>query len=100
MPRRFTPKVITSNDLLEGDVIYLAPNGEWVREIGKALLYEDENEANRALEVADLQRDRHVGAYLADARIDDEGRPDPVHYREVFRTRGPTNYFHGKQTES
>jgi len=26
-----------------------------------------------------------------------EGRPEPVHFREVFRTRGPSNYFHGKQ---
>ncbi len=100
MPRTFTPKVITSNDLLEGDVIYLAPDGEWVREIGKALLYEDEAAARAALVIADRQRNRHVGAYLADARRDEDGRPDPLHYREIFRTRGPTNYFHGKQTDS
>ncbi|MCY4259773.1 MAG: DUF2849 domain-containing protein [Rhodobacteraceae bacterium] len=100
MPRKFTPKVITSNDLLEGDVIYLARDGEWVRDIRRAALYDDENEAISALACADSHRHRHVGAYLADAALNDEGLPDPVHFREVFRTRGPTNYFHGKQADS
>jgi len=37
-----------------------------------------------------------VGAYLADARPGPQG-PEPVHFREVFRSRGPSNRFHGKQ---
>lgn len=100
MPRGFTPKVITSNDLLEGDVIYFAADGEWVRDISRAKLYVDENEANRALDVADAQRHRHVGAYLADAIPGSDGLPGPMHFREKFRTRGPTNYFHGKQADT
>jgi len=100
MPRRFTPKIVTSNDLFEGDVIYLGRNGEWVREIELARLFEDEAEAHEALAAADLQRNRHVGAYLADAMRDNEGVPYPTHFRERFRTRGPTNYFHGKQAET
>ena len=39
-----------------------------------------------------------VGVYLADAKQGAEG-PEPVHFREAFRTRGPSNYPHGKQTE-
>ena len=23
--------------------------------------------------------------------------PEPIHFREAFRTRGPSNYAHGKQ---
>ena len=37
-----------------------------------------------------------VGPYLADARMGPDG-PEPVHFREAFRTRGPSNRFHGKQ---
>jgi hypothetical protein len=39
-----------------------------------------------------------VGAYLADAILKD-GKPVPTHFREEFRTRGPSNYEHGKQAE-
>ena len=44
---------------------------------------------------ADLS-DEIVGAYLADATSGPNG-PEPVHFREAFRTRGPSNYAHGKQ---
>jgi hypothetical protein len=39
-----------------------------------------------------------VGAYLADATAGPDG-PEPVHFREAFRTRGPSNYPHGKQAD-
>ncbi len=31
-----------------------------------------------------------VGAYLADAKAGPNG-PEPTHFREAFRTRGPSN---------
>ena len=39
-----------------------------------------------------------VGPYLADARLGRNG-PEPTHFREEFRTRGPSNYNHGKQAD-
>ncbi|NNK78640.1 MAG: DUF2849 domain-containing protein, partial [Litoreibacter sp.] len=40
-----------------------------------------------------------VGAYLADVTKGPSG-PEPLHFREEFRTRGPSNYpSHGKQAE-
>ena len=39
-----------------------------------------------------------VGPYLADARSGPNG-PEPTHFREEFRTRGPSNYHHGKQAD-
>jgi hypothetical protein len=39
-----------------------------------------------------------VGAYLADAKPGANG-PEPTHFREEFRTRGPSNYPHGKQVD-
>ena len=56
----------------------------------------DEAIAELRLLAAMGQADRVVGAYLADARMGPQG-PEPVHFREVFRTRGPSNYAHGKQ---
>ncbi|MDJ0612502.1 MAG: DUF2849 domain-containing protein [Rhizobiaceae bacterium] len=100
MARAFTPKVVTANALLEGDVIYMKPNGEWSRLHSEAKLFEDETEANDALAHASEQASLLVGAYLADAVKRKDGKPEPVHFREVFRTKGPSNYpDHGKQAE-
>ena len=41
MSRRFTPKVVTANDLLEGDVIYLTADDRWTRAHHEAELIED-----------------------------------------------------------
>lgn len=100
MARAFTPKVVTANALLEGDVIYLKADGNWSRLHAEAKLFEDETEANHALASAVQQADFLVGAYLADAQLGADGSPEPKHFREVFRTRGPSNYpDHGKQAE-
>ncbi|MCL7466018.1 DUF2849 domain-containing protein [Phaeovulum sp. NW3] len=96
MSRRFTPKVVTANDLRAGDVIYLTADGRWSRQHHEAELLEDEAIADLRLLMALGHGDRVVGAYLADAKPGPNG-PEPVHFREAFRTRGPSNYAHGKQ---
>lgn len=96
MSRRFTPKIVTANDLIEGDVIYLTADDRWSRRHVDAELIEDEAHAQLRLLHAEAQRDRIVGAYLADARQGAAG-PEPVHFREAFRATGPSNYRHGKQ---
>ena len=96
MSRKFTPKVVTANDLRIGDVIYLTASGGWSREHREAELIEDEAIADLRLLAAIGQADRVVGPYLADAKAGPDG-PEPIHFREVFRTRGPSNYAHGKQ---
>lgn len=98
MKNRFTPKVVTASDLVEGDVVYLTADDRWSRHHHEAELIEDEAEAQMRLLHATAQRLVVVGAYLADARPGPRG-PEPVHFREAFRTRGPSNYAHGKQAE-
>ncbi len=98
MSRAFTPKVVTANDLLSGAVIYLTEDDRWSLRHDEAELLTDEAEAQLRLLRAEGQQDRVVGAYLADARPGPRG-PEPVHFREAFRTRGPSNYFHGKQAD-
>lgn len=96
MSRKFIPKVVTANDLLEGDVIYLTADDRWTRHHHEAELIEDEAHAQLRLLKAQSQASRVVGPYLADAKAGPNG-PEPVHFREAFRTRGPSNYAHGKQ---
>ncbi|SLN54170.1 DUF2849 domain-containing protein [Roseisalinus antarcticus] len=98
MSRRFTPKVVTGNALIEGDAVWLTADDRWSTDIAEAELIEDEAEADLRLLFAQGQADRVVGAYLAEARRGRDG-PEPVHFREAFRTRGPSNYAHGKQSE-
>lgn len=99
MSRAFTPKVVTANALLEGDVVYLTEDDRWSRDHREAELIEDEAHAQLRLLSAQAQRALVVGAYLADARAGRDG-PEPVHFRELFRTRGPSNYPHGKQART
>ena len=87
MSRPFTPKIVTSNHLIEGDSIYLTKAGAWSRDAADAVLLEDAEIAASTLSAANQEIALHVGAYLADA----------THFREAFRASGPSNYFHGKQ---
>lgn len=96
--RAFTPKVVTANRLLEGDVVWMTPEGGWSARMSDALLIGVEAVATERLAAAEAQSDRIVGPYLADATPGPDG-PRPVHFREAFRTRGPSNYAHGKQAE-
>lgn len=98
MSRPFPPKVVTANRLLEGDVVYLTATDQWTPHHNLAELIEDEAEAQMRLVFAIAQKLTIVGAYLADARRGVSG-PEPVHFREAFRTRGPSNYDHGKQAD-
>ncbi len=98
MARTFTPKVVTGNALIEGDVIYQTADDGWTRDLAEAELLTDEAHANLRLLIAEGQPEEIVGAYLADAVASDDG-PEPTHFREDFRRTGPSNYFHGKQAE-
>jgi hypothetical protein len=98
MSRGFTPKVVTANRLAMGDVVFLTVDDQWSPHHSAAELIDDEAHAQIRLLFANAQRLVVVGAYLADARAGDNG-PEPVHFREVFRTRGPSNYPHGKQVD-
>ena len=98
MSRRFTPKVITANLLLDGDAVWLTADDRWSKSMLDAELIEDEAHADIRILFANGQANIVVGPYLADAKAGPNG-PEPTHVREEFRTRGPSNYAHGKQVE-
>ena len=96
MARAFTSKVITANALLEGDAIWFTKTNEWSRSLAQAELITDEDHGNVRLREAKANQSIVAGVYMADAKAGSDG-PEPVHFREIFRTRGPSNYVHGKQ---
>ena len=98
MSRRFTPKVVTANLLREGEVVYLTTDDLWSSHHHEAELIEDEAHAQMRLLHASAQKLLVVGAYLADVKPGPNG-PEPTHFREEFRTRGPSNSNPGKQAD-
>ncbi|WP_323035347.1 DUF2849 domain-containing protein [Pararhodobacter sp.] len=96
MSRKPYAVVVTANALLDGDVVYLTAAHTWSRHLEQALVLTDKTDAEIALAHADTQTAEVVGCYLADVRQSASG-PQPVHFREDFRRRGPSNYAHGKQ---
>jgi hypothetical protein len=91
----------TGNDLLEGDVVYVTSDGGWSRTIADAALAVNPDAAAELLARAEAFPNQVVGVYLVDAGLDDRGRATPAHFRETFRSRGPSNYpRHGKQAET
>ena len=98
MSRAFTPKVVTANAWLEGDAVWLTEDDRWTRDMAEAELLTDEAHAELRLIEAQSRRNEIAGAYLAEAKSGARG-PEPIHFREAFRTRGPSNYPHDKQAE-
>lgn len=85
------PQVLTANDLVEGDSIFLGSNG-WVRDIALARVAESarDAEALSATGAAAESANIVVGPYLIDVRLE-AGRPVPLLRRERIRAdREPT----------
>ncbi len=90
--------VLTANDLLVGDVIYLNSSREWVRRFEQAHVFTDKDLADQALKIAEANT-ALIGPYLAKVELDGD-EPRPAHFREDFRATGPSNYKHGKQEQA
>ncbi len=95
MSKSFTPKVVTANDLLKGDVIYQTATG-WTRDLADAEILTDEAHADLRVIEGSQQIADVVGVYLMDVALDGTA-PQTTHFREAFRAKGPSNYVHGKQ---
>lgn len=99
MSQHTTRFIVTANDLFSGDVVYLTDSQGWASSIAEAAIADDEDAAGHLLAVAERDHSKIVGPYIADVSVSPDGAVQPNHFREVFRTRGPSNYFHGKQAE-
>jgi hypothetical protein len=80
------PSVVTANRLTDGIVVYLASDGGWTEEIGRARLAETEDEV-KALEAEaakDIAARKVVAVYPMDVAVRD-GTVDPLSVRERIR---------------
>ena len=89
-------KVVTANDLRSGEVIYLRFPHDWTPELNKASVITNNDLAQAGLAFAQRQSNVVVGAYLSDVVAEPDG-PKASHFRDTFRSTGPSNYRHGKQ---
>ncbi len=94
MAKEFKPVVVTANDLIEGDSVFLGAFG-WVRDIAEARVALTTDEA-AVLEQAGIEGETGnlvVGPYLIEVSVA-TGRPVPVLRREQIRADGvPTIPF-------
>jgi sulfite reductase (NADPH) hemoprotein beta-component len=97
------PAILLANDLLDGDVVFAAAGSgttlAWTRDPAFALVAADDGVAAglEAFAATELAGNRVVDAYLVDVALE-SGKPVPRHFRERFKTLGPSNRLDlGKQ---
>ena len=94
MAKEFKPVVVTANDLIEGDSVFLGAFG-WVRDIRMARVAMTADEA-KVLETAGIEGEDSnlvVGPYLIEVSVA-TGTPVPLLRREQIRASGiPTIPF-------
>jgi hypothetical protein len=99
MAKAFIPTVFTANDLIEGDSVYLGPDG-WVRDIAAADVAGNAEAAEvlaaraKAGEAANLV----VGAYAVEVSLA-SGQPRPVLRREQIKASRATTMPVGPEAE-
>ncbi|MGB1191253.1 MAG: DUF2849 domain-containing protein [Pseudomonadales bacterium] len=98
MARLKPPVLVTANSLEGGEVVYLTDQDEWGPLMHQGRVFNDLTVAHQAL-IDHGEEHRVVGPYLISIEVAG-GKVRGHDYRENFRSRGPTNYWHGKQAEN
>ena len=99
--KRILPAIMVANDLLDGDVVFLAVDG-WSRNPKQARVAQDDQAADlfEAIARTAMAARQIVDAVLVDVTVQPDGSAVPNHFRERFRLLGPTNRPDlGKQAE-
>jgi len=92
-------KILTANYLLSGKAIYLTSEKKWIENLTNAAVFDSQEDADNALTFAETQINKLQSAYLIDVLLTSSGTLKPKSNQELIRATGPTNYFHGKQSE-
>lgn len=94
MAKQSAYKIVTANHLLEGHSVYLGEDG-WTADYRESRIAQGAEDAAalEALGRVDEDANYVVGVYLVDVDLDDDGRPEPVHYREKMRVRARPSFW-------
>lgn len=86
-----TKKVVTANRLIDGIVIFVGPDTDWVSDIKQATVFEDGPELDAALDFGTEQvaMRQIVDPYAIDVEVVG-GHPIPERLRERIRAVGPS----------
>ncbi len=86
--------IVTANHLLEGHSIFLADDG-WTSDHRSARIASGAEQAAalEALGRVDEDGNRVVGVYLVAVEVDEDGHPEPTHYREKMRVRARPSFW-------
>jgi hypothetical protein len=84
-------KIVTANRLTDGEVVYLAPGGNWSNSLSDARLLSDGSDQERHFRLAeqDVTRRLVVGPYLMNV-VHDRAGIRPLSQREHIRATGPS----------
>jgi len=95
MPKTFQPRVMTANDLIEGESLFLGPAG-WTHRLAEArVALTPEEAAELAAEAEAHEAANHVvGVYAVEVALEG-GRPMPVTRRERIRAAGEPTIPYG-----
>jgi hypothetical protein len=86
--------IVTANHLLEGTSVFLSEHG-WTTDHFAARIAGNAEEA-AALEklgLADEAANKVVGVYLVAVTLGEDGRPEPIHYREKMRVLARPSFW-------
>lgn len=95
-------QIITANRLIDGEVVWLGHNGEWVEHVEAAWVLNSSEDLEKAKELSAQGEANQlvVGIYEIDAELKD-GHLQPVRLKERIRAYGPTTRLDlGKQAQS
>ncbi|GMG82822.1 DUF2849 domain-containing protein [Paralimibaculum aggregatum] len=97
MAKAFKPQVVTANDLIEGDSVFLARSG-WVRDIAEARVARTAEEADLLLEAGVVAEAENtvVGPYLVEVGLE-TGAPVPLLRRERIRAEGGPTFAYAPE---
>jgi len=89
--------IITANDLISGEVVYLTKSGTWSRYHRQARVFVGAGIGAKHLAKIERSDTTIVGPYVVVVKALKDQAAEPAHFREVFRATGPSNRFIGKQ---
>jgi hypothetical protein len=94
MAKKIALQIVTANHLTEGHSVFLGDDG-WTANHHLARIASGAEEAT-ALE-GEAKRDEDgnlvVGVYLVEVALDEDGLPEPTHYREKLRVRARPSFW-------
>ena len=95
-------KIITANGLLDGGVVWLGTQNNWVTNIDHAKILKSDTDAEKAMKIAEYAVDNRqiVEPYVVEVDSTD-GMIVPKSVKEKIRSKGPTTRLDlGKQSEA